>query len=291
MYPQRKITMNTNLVSRFAGAGLTLRLADAPFLGAGSTDVFQVDIRRARASDARSEYFLAWPGRGDDTVQIRASDPREKQLVLTVREEGGSFEEAVPAWMLRQSKRPNADDTLRALARRLTLRPEEIVMRDDGAAFVRRSVSRTQRHLLAGRDERQLFMCELPRPCTSVKAAHDALRAPTVRKTRSALEAPVRQGEWFFLATRGAFLAIVEAHVAKSTTLVHRHASIGAFIARRGKPHVADELVVVPRAGVFVRGAVRHADHKTVHFQTFRQVVRNLEVDQARSVLGGTWID
>jgi hypothetical protein len=43
--------------------------------------------------------------------------------------------------------------------------------------------------------------------------------------------------------------------------------------------------------GVFARGAVRHPDHKTIELRGWYRVVKNLEVVQNRSVLGGTWID
>jgi hypothetical protein len=83
---------------------------------------------------------------------------------------------------------------------------------------------------------------------------------------------------------------------------VHRKRPIGAFIPRAGKPHVCDELVVVagstepgrPAPGparVFARGAVRHADHKTVWLRRWHEVHRNRELDEGRAAFGGTWVD
>jgi hypothetical protein len=58
---------------------------------------------------------------------------------------------------------------------------------------------------------------------------------------------------------------------------------------------MADEIAVNASTPneirVYARGAIRHADHKTIHLHHWRRVLRNLEVDQGRSPLGGTWID
>jgi hypothetical protein len=161
-------------------------------------------------------------------------------------------------------------------------------------------------------------MCELPRPCSTVRQAHEALRTPAARsRSRSALDRPIRQGEWFFVVPETAEIAELERELdegAKATrprshyrlgnrVVVRRKASINAFIPRSGKPHVADEIAVNVRpqngagdgvgngARVYARGAVRHPDHKTVHLKQWRRVVKNLEVDQARSPLGGGWMD
>jgi hypothetical protein len=45
------------------------------------------------------------------------------------------------------------------------------------------------------RDERQLFMCRLPRACTTVRQAHEALRPPAAVTARSALDASVVVGD------------------------------------------------------------------------------------------------
>jgi hypothetical protein len=138
-------------------------------------------------------------------------------------------------------------------------------------------------------------MCRLPRACTTVRQAHQALRAPEVTDSRSAIERSLRQGEWFFLVPSEAELAHLAAALDGHRSWARRKVSIGSVIPRAGKPHVADELVVHrTEAGdsrVYVRGAVRHADHKTVWLEHWRQVVRNREVTESRSLFGGTWID
>ena len=207
-----------HLIERFGEAGLELVAASAPFV-MGATDVFQLDIRRRRAYDARS-----------------------------------------------------------------------------GGASIVRFTRGTTRHMLVGRDERQLFMCRLPRACTTVSQAHDALRAPSVKPARSAIERPIRQGEWFFVALDRDERDALDAAMVGRRAFVRSKVSIGSVIPRAGKPHVADELVVVRGDGdereVFVRGAVRHADHKTIHLGHWRRVHRNNEVqEQQPTPFGGTWID
>jgi hypothetical protein len=250
-----------HLIERFADAQLTLELAKAPFARAmNADDIFQMDIRRRKQRSAHSEYFLVWPGHADNIVVVQGVDARERQLVLMVREPEREF--YVPT-------------------------------RNGG--FLRRTTPGSKRHFLAGRDERQLFMCRLPRACTTVRQAHEALRAPQVKESRSAIDRTLRQGEWFFLVPSETEREELESAIAGHRSWIRNKVSIGSIIFRAGKPHVADELVVHRNATgenrVYVRGAVRHADHKTLRFDHWREVVRNREVDAIPAPLGGTWID
>lgn len=264
----------TNLVSRFAGVGLDLRLASSPFTG--NSDIFALDIRRARPHDVRSEHFIAWLGKEDNTVQVQGVDKAERQLVLFVREARHSFTETVPEWATRMITAPIGSFTWRRIvAERVGLEPRELVVRSDNSVVVQRTTSGGGRHLLVGCDERQLFMCELPKPCTTVKQAHEALRPKTLPKD----EKVIRQGEWFFVPTNDI-----------TPSVTHRNTAINRFIPRTGKPHVADEIGLGP-GGVYARGGVRHPDHKTIKLRGWHRVVKNLEVVQNRSILGGTWMD
>lgn len=292
-----------SIVQQFHRAGLDLRLARSPF--ASSADIFQLDIRRERPRDVRSEHFLAWLGSGENFVAVQGSDPKDRQLVLAVREGATSFEESVPSWIVwaaNQQFSPGSVAWKRDIANRAGngVKAADIVAVTGGASLVR-STKASTRHMLVGRDERQLFMCELPRPCTSVKQAHEALRTPIARsRSRSKLEQPLRQGEWFFIPISSEQAEKIDRAISSNRVVVRRKTSINSMIPRMGKPHIADEIVVLVDVGVggarsephvFVRGAVRHVDHKTIHIRHWRRVVRNLEVDQGRSPLGGTWID
>jgi hypothetical protein len=88
-----------------------------------------------------------------------------------------------------------------------------------------------------GRDERQLFMCRLPSACTTLAQAHATLRAPEATAARGVLARTIRQGEWFFVPTESAVQEEIDRDVRRGKLLVHRNASIGAFIPRAGKPH------------------------------------------------------
>lgn len=273
-----------NLAGRFNTAGLKLVQSDQPFARLGQ-DVFQMDIRREQSHNPRSEYFVMWPGHQDNLAVVLGVDRAEQQLVLLLKEPSRVFFEPVPRHLQRRHPRE--------LAERARVPLSDVVSTPNGLAL-RRTSPEDKRHMLVGRDERQLFMCRLPRACTTVTQAHAALRAPEATSGRHAGDRSIRQGEWFFIPLGAAAAAEVAAAVG-GVAVVQRKASIGSVIPRAGKPHVADELVVL-RTGkgelsVYVRGAVRHVDHRTIHLSQWRQVVRNREVDGAVSLLGARWID
>jgi hypothetical protein len=284
-----------NIASRFGEAGLELRLSERPFqIGRGMADIFQMDIRRASPKDARTEFFLAYPGSDPSSAMILGADRRLRQVVLSVREREQIFEERVPEHMVRAAKL-EADGAWRLrLANRLGVAVNLVVNRD-GLTFLQRRTPGTTRCILAGRDERQLFMCQLPEPVTNVRQAHEVLRAPEAKKSRSALTRPVRQGEWFFLVIADEERRALEAAIRGNKTVVRRKTPINSYIPRAGKPHVADEIVGLALSPgvvhVYVRGSIRHADHHTLRISQWRRVVRNREAQTARSPLGGTWID
>lgn len=272
----------SHLAERFAQAGLHVQLANAPF--ASNPDIFTLDIRRVRQRDVRSEFFLAWMGRPDNTVQVASVDRNQRQLVLFVREARRSFTETVPELATRSIRVPVGSKTWRAIvARRVGVDPRLLVVQGDGTAVVQRTTNGGGRHLLVGRDERQLFMCELPKPCVTVKQAHEALRPATVPKKT------IRQGEWFFVPATDHELGNIELALRGNHTVVRRNEAINRFIPRAGKPHMVEEIL--PFGAIFARGAVRHPDHKTIQLRSWHRVVKNLEVVQSRSILGGTWMD
>jgi hypothetical protein len=138
---------------------------------------------------------------------------------------------------------------------------QQIVQEDKRHVWVEHRVDPRKRHVLCGRDERQLFICQLPRGVTTVRQAHEVLRAPELARAAGKI---VRQGEWFFLKPA------VEELVALETALRDFRAVVqqGVPIGRGGNQHRAEELAVIPANGevprmVFVRGRVRHIDHDT----------------------------
>ncbi len=263
------------LIQQFARADLELEAVPEPF--APNADIFQMDIRRHDRRNAHSEFFVMWRGHESNLVDVPGVDSRQHQLVMVVHEQEREFLDPVPPVMMR---RHGWAETVAANA---GVSIDDIVV-TRGQGFVRRKTTGMKRHLLVGRDERQLFMCRLPKACTTVRDAHEALRPPEVK------DDAIRQGEWFFLSPSQSELDELKHDLAKSRVWPRLKVSIGSIIPRAGKPHVADELVVRDKK-VYVRGAVRHDDHKTIRLYDWRQVVRNREVDEVRSLFGGTWID
>jgi len=284
---------NQHLADRFADAGLRLTLAGEPIARVANAErVFQMDIRRARAWDSNSEYYVAWTGDEDNVAQVQGVDRDVHQLVMMVHEPQRWFWEPVP-WMVMKRARRFGAAWREMIAREARMGVADIVGNIE-QAWLRRSTEARKRHFLVGRDERQLFMCRLPRACTTVAEAHRALRAPEATTARGVLARTIRQGEWFFVPTEKEVEETIDRDLARGKLWVYRRASIGSFIPRAGKAHRADELVVVRDDGkqqVFVRGRVRHVDHKTVRFPFWVRVYRNREVEEQTSPFGGGWID
>jgi hypothetical protein len=263
------------LIDQFARADLELEAAHEPF--ASNADIFQMDIRRHNRRNAHSEYFAMWRGHDSNHVEVHGLDRFHHQLVMMVREPEREFFDPIPPFRMKHH------GWAHQVAADAKVSLDDIVV-TRGRGFVRRMTTSTKRHFLVGRDERQLFMCRLPNACTSVREAHEALRPPEVK------DDAIRQGEWFFLTPPQEELNKLKHDLAKQRIWPRLKVSIGSVIIRRGKPHVADELVVRDQK-VYVRGAVRHDDHKTIRLYEWREVVRNREVTEVAPLFGGTWID
>lgn len=135
---------------------------------------------------------------------------------------------------------------------------------------------------LCGHDERHWFVASLPldRPTGTVRAAMEALKPDIVRREqrrkgaknrrfRRKTAAYIRQGEWFFLPRP-------MMHVGE---LAVRN---GAISRDGGKPHRVEWLYRPKgRDEMFVRGAVSHPDHETLHLQVWHRVVQNNEAPPA----------
>jgi hypothetical protein len=61
-----------------------------------------------------------------------------------------------------------------------------------------------------------------------------------------------------------------------------------ARISRSGRPHVADE-VMLANFHIFVRGAIRHPDHRTVRFLHWMRAIPNTETSDRPE--GVRWVD
>lgn len=282
-----------NLIRQFDRVNLELVPTRRPIVGTGNQDIFQMDIRKK--AKASGEVFLVWPGAESNLAMVQAADKKLEQVVLFVKEEERHFWERVPLPWRQDEKLTEAQ--VRERHPNLGRRP---LVLNDGAWWVSRKTPAENRHFLVGRDERQLFMCRLPGSPTSVMEAHKILKNPNLENLERKGEGKtVRQGEWFFVPLSEAEFWEIEKLAKAKTDLVHRRVGINRFIPRTGKPHMADELISTTPVGVsdpriYVRGGVRHPDHKTVFFYKWHRVLRNNEAVASTgsvSLFGGRWID
>ncbi len=213
-----------------------------------------MDIARVRSA----EEFRIYRGAPSNRVEVTTLDRDVRQLVLLVHEPARRF----TATISKMQGRPNA----------------RIVFEDKRTWVIEQFTTARKRHFLCGMDESHLFIAQLPRPAPTVAAAHRVLRpeeiAPKVK----------RQGEWFFIEPRADELVEIE------RAIVRRHVGIAqaAGLARAGRPHVADEVCALG-GSAYVRGAIRHPDHKTVRFLHWMRAVPNTEAfEQAAGV---KWVD
>jgi hypothetical protein len=288
------------LVKQFAKAGLELELLTQPLQrGRNTEEIVQLDVGRRLRGSGRKEWFRLFPGHPDNRVLVQGTDRKLQQLVLFVEEPARAFEVNLPRW---------GNESRAAAASRAG---GTIVRKRKHHWVVRQTTSADKRHFLMGVDERQLFIAQLTSGCSTVGAAHrllgNTVQMADGRRRGSSLD---RQGEWFFLETNATQREHIERLLGGCRTVVHHKVNIGGFNGRvGGNPHQAEELVVLtdellPEASlldngfaarsrqVFIRGAVRHVDHRTVRFYQWREVVGNNEGATASGDARGTfWID
>lgn len=189
----------------------------------------------------------------------------------------------------------------------------DVQPRDRHLLLLSRSAGAKHRFLL-GHDERHWFVAGIPEttPVSRVRDAKQALKRDLVQSSERGLRAKyrdrrsnaarIRQGEWFFVPAP-------DTRVEEFLVLRNEPIARGG-----GKPHVCDELyrfggetVYVSRGApkrltedqyralpdgernrwnwrvmrrnqkVYVRGRVRHADHKTVVLDGWHEVLSNTE--------------
>lgn len=296
-----------HLINGFKKAGLALQILDKPIRGnrelrRGTSLIFQMDIQRVEKGTRRFEKFRIYPGHKDNLIQIRNVDHSSRQLLLMVKEPAGrTFEDSIKITGFNTKER-----ILSSLQRNMRVKGIS-----KGHVIVTVEVPEEVRYFLLGVDERQLFVAQLRGSATTVKEAHRSL-GNTIQfadgKRKGSID---RQGEWFFLQTSQVTRDTIEAAIKQNRTAVQKKISIGLIMGRGGNPHTVDELVVLPRAyastirgaagtrervllrrRVFIRGCVRHKDHKTIKFGHWREVIANNEGATSNGASSGVfWID
>lgn len=254
------------LVTQFHRARLDLKVTAAPLINAGNAAIVQLDIAR------QPQQFLLWKGDRHNELIVQGTDKKLRQLVLFVREPRRAFEVRVRK---------------EAVNGRKVLRKE-----NSHFVWVEEFTVPGRRHLLCGMDEQHCFVAQLPYGVATVQEAHQALFNPAAGEAARAAGAKVlRQGEWFFVRAAAAELEALARH----RPLVHRHVATTDGSWRRGRPHLADQLVrvtaavpPVPAGAVYVRGSVRHPDHRALHLPEWHRVFGN---NESSHQVGVQWAD
>jgi hypothetical protein len=176
----------------------------------------------------------------------------------------------------------------------------------------------TKSRFLLGHDERHWFVAAIPEesPVSTVAAAKQALKPEAVTQRETAIRAKIRnrrvnkarirQGEWFFVPVSALQVRAVrilkneplrrgggKPHVCQELyreggemVYVHRQYPNGLTQAEYGRLSEKvrtqpgwSRMVRNPRA--FVRGTVRHSDHKTIFLEGWHEVFMNTETRAA----------
>lgn len=300
--------VNTDsLLKQFKNAGLELKILSKPIgRGRGIEHIFQMDIGRKVNGNRRNEWFEIYPGNLKNTVQVLNIDKKSKQLTLLVKEDAREFmvEERKSSWSKDRRRKQLKDSN----ARFRETKTHFIIFEKTPAAT---------RHFLLGLDERQLFVAQLTKGATTVDAARKLLGSTVQFHEGKRKMTPNRQGEWFFVKATRLQEQTIEEMINKNQAWIQTKANIGEVHGGRrgGNPHVADEIVVIPAGdarqgatrrdgrlvvgkfpvrerGVFVRGKIRHVDHKTVKYSRWYEVILNNEgATSSGQASGISWID
>jgi len=219
-----------------------------------------LDIRQRDRRNPRSEFFVMYMGDEQNTILVLTKDKKYAQLVLLVHENARYFERELSQEEVRLYREggPGAvGDSVKN------------VFSTDGILHGRFRTPQNTRYFLIGCDERRLFMCRLPGAVTSVPKAHACLRPGEIAASDRRKGAPAyRQGEWFLRIANSEEMERIVQFLARKAAFIEQRAPINTRMRSTGKPHTAEELLVVPSDGVYVRGYVRHADHKTLRLHS-----------------------
>ena len=302
------------LIESFAEIGHKLIISDRR-ISFGGDPVFQMTIERTPRGTVREEWFKMFiPQQAE--VGVVATDEKRQQLVLAVKEDANEFvQRSVMAFSpVNNSWRRQLTDEERELffqefIGRMSRFTNEIkrtdIVKDNGEWVIIRRTPARKRHFLMGKDERQLFVCQLPKLVKDMKEAFDSLKQPTVLLAEGKNKNVIRQGEWFFINATGVEMEKIKLLLKDKKIDIKHNQNIGAIADDRmfvaGNPHTADEIIMIPSKflmrgwsvmenQIFVKGCVRHRDHKTIVCGNWRRCLRNTEVQDTSEAITG-WID
>jgi hypothetical protein len=265
-----------DLLTKFSRIGARVKLADRPASPSRATaGVLTLDVR----SDRQGEYFEVAPPPGADTeVAVLDVRPADRHLLLLVREDGGKHKflcghderhwfvaavpESAPVGTVTQAKE--------------ALKPAEVVRAQAGLGL--RAGARNRRKNAAFRRQGEWFF--LPEPGFAVDDAlvlnNEPLRRGNGGKPHWCEECYRTGGESVYVSRR---------HPNGVTEARYK-----AILATNPKARGWGWQVMRRNPGVYVRGCVRHADHKTIVLHGWHRVVMNTET-QARAMRNVAYLD
>jgi len=308
--------LKSYLINQFQAIGHRLDLSDKP-ISFGGDPVFQMTIRRTPRGIVREEWFEMYiPEQAE--VSVVVVDEKRQQVVLSVKEDANEFVQknvmafdpvnnkwGRSAFMNEEDREQFFQEFITRMSRFTNeIKRSDIVHQDGEWVIIRRTPAR-KRHFLMGKDERQLFICQLPKLVKTMPEAYDSLKQPTILLAEGKNKNVIRQGEWFFVNATGVEMEKIKRLLKDKKVDIKRGQNIGAIAQDRlfiaGNPHVADEIIVIPskflmrgwsvmETQLFVKGCVRHHDHKTIVCGNWRRCLRNTEVQDTSEAITG-WID
>jgi hypothetical protein len=266
----------TDLLTKFARIGARLKVADRPSrrnpTGVG---ILTLDVQ----ADRSGEFFEVVPPQGTDPeVAVLDVQPADRHLLLLVRERGqkhkflcghderhwfvAAVPERAPVGTVRQAKE--------------ALKPAEV--RVAQARHRLRAEARNRRKNAAYRRQGEWFF--LPVPGFGVDEAL-VLRNEPLRRGNGG------KPHWcdFCFRTGGETVYVCPRHPNGVIEAQHRK-----ILAGNAKARGWGWQVMRRNPGVYVRGSVRHADHKTIVLHGWHRVVINTE-GQAQAMRNVAFLD
>lgn len=261
------------LKKSFSNVPLGLKLLGGP-IDPRSPSIFQMGIHQ---SPRFGEYFRIWPGARDNEVEVLSFDGPLRQLVLRVQEARRRFIQVVrkDPW----TRPADIEERARSSGGRVLSET-----RYDWRLELWTPAE--ERRFLCGMDDLHLFVAQV-REGTTVAEAHESLKPRLVRDAETREPEHIqRQGEWFFLPLTEEETERLEAHLRTWPRSLKSRRPVGPGGRRL---HVADQVVTIDRRiktrhrelrlpEVYARGVVIHPDHRDLHLDGWRRVVRNREV-------------
>ncbi|MCP4762857.1 MAG: hypothetical protein GY870_13845 [archaeon] len=232
--------MYETIQEKFTKANLELKIENESIIpGVNSDEIFQMTIEKKK----NIEFFKIFFGSKENIIRILCIDPKRKQVLLYIQEAEIEF------------TRTEFDRKERLWFERVYKTPKN------------------KRKYLLGRDESHLFIAELSStnfPINTILDAHKSLKPDNYRTSNPKGKKFLRQGEWFFIPINKKENNIIE----NNLFFVRNKEKIG--LESRGNPHIAQFILRVDDF-IFVKGKIRHIDHKTLKLMDWYKVLHNNE--------------